>query len=717
MTDAPTTLVDLLRLQAATRGDRAALTFLRDGDASAVTWTFAELDRRARAIATALQARVPAGERVMLLHPQGLEYVAALFGCMYAGVLAVPLQPPGRHRARQALPKLEAIAADGGLTLACTIGDMVDEMTEVVAHSPGLADVPWLATDAVDDGQADAWQPPDADGATLAYLQYTSGSTSTPKGVMVSHANLLYNLATFDEAYGHDDDSVMVSWLPTFHDLGLVYGVFMPVYKGFRGVLLDPVDFLRRPLRWVEAIHRFRGTHSPSPNFAFDLVAAKATPDDVARLDLSCWKVALNGAEPIRYETEAHFVEVFGPCGVTWRTISHAYGMSEATAVIAKEPVGTDPIWLDVDGAALEAHEVVPVAADAPGARRVAGCGETCMDTTVVVADPDTLASCPAHRVGELWVGGPTRAEGYWNQPDATREGFLATTSDTGVGPFLRTGDLGFVWQGQVYVTGRLKDLIIIRGENHYPQDVEWSVQNAHPAIRPSCVAAFSIDHHGTEALGVVAEVYPERLGAPGEVDDVFAAVREAAAEHGLQARRIVFIAPRSIFKTSSGKIMRRKTAAALADGSLDVVAAWEAQAEAEGASVDAAGLPERLAALPDADRHDALVHHILSRAAAMLGFDDPSVLDADAPLRELGFDSVQAVDLAEQLGHDLGKELGATVLFEFPSAGELASHLLDVAPVPAATAPAAVAAPDGALDDLDADALAALLEAELGDL
>ncbi len=703
------TLVSLLRARAADRADAPAFTFLRDGDRDEVTWTFGQLDQRARAIAVAMRRRVEPGERVLLLYPQGLDFLAALFGCMYAGVLAVPLQPPGKHRARSALPKLEAIVADGGVAIGGTTSELVDEMRAVVGLSPSLRGLDWLATDGVSLSLADDWSPPEIGPDSLAYLQYTSGSTSAPKGVMVSHANLLYNLHTFDLDFGHDASSVMVSWLPTFHDLGLVYGGFMPVYGGFRGVLLDPLHFLRRPMRWIEAIARFHGTHAPAPNFAFELAVTRSTPEERAALDLSRWRVALNGAEPIRYDTEARFVEAFGPSGVTWRTIRHAYGMSESTAVIAKEPVDTLPVFLDVDSAALERHEVVLVDADSPGARRLAGCGVCVAQTTVAIVDPDTRRTCPSDGVGEIWVGGPTVAQGYWHQPDATVETFQARTSDTDAGPYLRTGDLGFVWNGNVFVTGRHKDLIIVRGENHYPQDLEWDVQNAHPSIRPSCVAAFSLEQRATDAVGVVAEVYVDKVG---DADAVFAAVREALVPHGLSAATIALIKPSTIDKTSSGKIMRRRTRERLLLGEHELVARWDAPEEVAPVEVD---LSARLAGAPTIAREGLLVAHIAGRVAARLGVDVDAI-DPDAPLRELGLDSVGAVELAELLSRDVGVELGATALWDHPTARALARFVLGGAPEVVVAPTPAVTAADLPVDATEAE-LAALLAEELKDL
>jgi acyl-CoA synthetase (AMP-forming)/AMP-acid ligase II/acyl carrier protein len=692
-------MVELLRHQATANADAVAFTYLRDGERDEVSWTFAELDRQARRVAAALQSRgVKRGQRILLLHPQGLDYIAALFGSMYAGVLAIPLQPPSRHRAKLAVPKLEAIVADGGVELAATVSGLVGEMREVVAGTDGLADIPWLATDTLD-GIEDDWEPLPLGGDDLAYLQYTSGSTSLPKGVMVSHGNLLYNLRDFDDGYDHAD-GVMVSWLPTFHDLGLVYGVFMPVFRAMHGVLLDPLQFLRRPLRWMEAISRFGGTHSPAPNFAFDLVAAKSTAEERAALDLSRWRIALNGAEPIRHDTEARFVEAFASAGVTWKTLSHAYGMSESTAVIAKELVGTDPVFAVVDGTAMEQHQIVRVADDHPAARIVAGCGVTTNETVVRIVEPESKAVCEADRVGEIWVGGPTRAKGYWNKPEASAETFEAYTAD-GEGPFLRTGDLGFLADGNVFVTGRLKDMIIIRGENHYAQDLEWTTQQACAAVRPSCVAAFT---RGDDAqLVLVAEVYPDRVGDEAAA---FGAIRDAISDHGLQVQDIAFIQPRAIFKTSTGKIMRRRTRAALDAGEFDLVARWTAEVvaapEPSGTELVAA-----LSEAPEAARADVLIDHILVRAGAMLGLPGDA-LDPDVPMRELGFDSVQAVDLADELSKDLGFELATTVLFDHPTAEDLASHILDewqdAAPAPAVDAPTAD----------DDDDLEALLAAEL---
>ena len=703
------TLVDRVRSRSAC-ADRA-LTFVADGDTDERHWSWADLAARMEASAAAVAAVAAPGDRVLLLYPQGLDYVAALLGCMAAGVLAVPLQPPGRHRAAAALPKLEAIAADGGVVAVLTVSPLLEEMRELLARCAPLAASRLLATDVAptpDVPVARRLAPDDT-----AYLQYTSGSTSTPKGVVVSHRNLAYNLMDFAAGYGHDEDSVMVSWLPTFHDLGLVYGVFLPIEVGFRAVLLDPMHFLARPMRWLEAIARHRGTHAPAPNFAFELCAAKSSPEARAAVDLRSWRVALNGAEPIRYASEARFVEAFAASGVSWDTLSHAYGMSEATAVIAKEPLHAPRRWFDLDEAALREHRVVVRGPSDGGTVRFAGCGVTTHATVVLGVHPETREVLGEDAVGELWVGGPTRAEGYWNNPEASLETFEAFTAD-GRGPFLRTGDLGVVIDGQVVVTGRWKDLVILRGENHYPQDLEWAAERAHPAIRPSGSAAFSVQDAQGERLVWVGEVSPERVS---DADAVFGAVREAFTNLGLVADALVLVPARSLFKTSSGKIMRRRIAQAWASGELTVLASWSRPSVvAEPVTPSDASEQDwttSLRALPPAPRAAMLRDRILGRVAALTGLP-AEALDADTPLRELGLDSVAAVELADALSVGLAKTVEVTALFEHPTARALAAFLLSEPSPSTGRVPLSVAPPDDAIADED---LAALLRAELDDL
>jgi acyl-CoA synthetase (AMP-forming)/AMP-acid ligase II len=575
-------MVDLLRHRAQQQGTRSAYVFLGDGEAEHDRIDYAILDRRARTIAARLLASGGAGERVLLLFPPGLDYLAALFGCMYAGALAVPAPPPNPARLRRTLPQLSAIARDAEPRFVLTVAPLL-ELEGLVAE-PTLARASWLATDDVDAWPApwlpEAWQDPQLGPEHLAYLQYTSGSTAAPRGVMISHGNLLHQLDQFDQGYAHTPDSVMVTWLPGFHDLGLVYGLLMPLYVGFRCVVLPPLRFLERPARLLRAISHYRGTHVPGPNFAFDLLAARTDPAELVGLDLSSWIVALNGAEPIRSESESRFLQAFAAHGLRPNVISHAMGMSEATSKISSEPAAQQLArFLWIDGAALERNRVQPVAPHSPGARELAGLGTPALDTRLRIVDPEARAALPEGHVGELWVASASVAQGYWGNPEATEQTFRARLLDEpDAGPFLRTGDLGFVWNGELFLTGRLKDVIIIRGQNHHPQDLEWTVRAAHPSIRPNCAAVFCVPdidgQRDAERLVLVTEVEPELADPP---EPVFSAIRTAILEgHDLRLSAIVLLPPRQLPKTTSGKIQRRRCRELFTSAQLEAIASWQ---------------------------------------------------------------------------------------------------------------------------------------------
>jgi len=673
------TLVELLRHRAANLPEQIAYTFLADGEKDARSWTYGELDRRARAVAAHLQAEQAPGSRVLLLFEEGLHYLAALYGCMYADCLAVPVHPPDPRRLHRTLPRLQSIATDAGVTAVLTTSDIAIGAEAALPEVPVLQRASWLSLDGMDLSGSDRWVDPVKGPDDLAYLQYTSGSTSTPKGVMISHRNLIHQLTDFDTGYDHTPDSVLVTWLPATHDLGLVYGRFMPLFIGMRCVFMSPVSFMQRPIRWLQALSDYRGSHTPSPNFGFEIIARKTTPEQRSNLDLSPLQVVLNGAEPIRWESEKMFIETLVPHGMRREAVTHAMGMSESTAKIITEPIDRyPPKFVYIDPAAFEDNRVVLVDPSSPNAREVASCGATVLDTVVVIADPSTHDRLGEDRVGEMWVGGTTVAQGYYNRHEETQRSFCARLG-SGAGPFLRTGDLAFIHRGEVYLTGRLKDLVIIRGQNHHPQDIEWSLQEAHEAIRPNCAAAFGVRLHGEEErLAVVTEVYPERVTDP---DPVFAAIRQAVGEHGLVPVSIVLIGPRSLPKTSSGKIQRTKSRRLFLADELAVVARWDAPKPTETEPPVASDLVERLTRASERQRRRILVNHIASLAASLLGLDAEDV-EVDRPLGELGLDSITAVELVEEVGSALGREVSGTVLFDYPTIVAISGHLLETQPV-----------------------------------
>ncbi len=564
------TLVALLMNRALHRPNRKTHTFLVDGDEEGDSLTFGDLDRRARAIAAQLQKTCQFGDRALLLYPSGLDYIEAFFGCLYAGVVAVPAYPPDPGRLNRSLPRLKVIAADAGAKVALTTSGLSSMGETLSAYDTEFGRLHWLASDSVSDALAEQWMQTDIHSETIAFLQYTSGSTADPKGVMVSHKNILYNM--FDMAHSGEftDDDTFVTWLPVFHDAGLIFGLLLPVYVEAPCYLMSPLAFLQRPLRWLRAISHYKGSASCAPNFAYELCVRKITPEQRATLDLSSWNMAANGAEPVRAETLERFTETFSSCGFRWKAFAPGYGLAEATLHVC-QTFQAEPYLLPVIVEELEQHRVVEARVPGEGVRNLAGSGRTFFDTRVLIVDPESRLQCSPDAVGEIWVSGTTVAQGYWNRPEETQETFQARLADTGEGPFLRTGDLGFVRNGITYVTGRIKDMIIIDGLNHYPQDIERTVELSHKTVRPGCVAAFSVDADGEERLVVVVEAV---MDADHNSKSVIAAIRKAIAEgHDLRVHKVCLIAPRSIDKTSSGKIQRQASRRGFLEGTLEVLA------------------------------------------------------------------------------------------------------------------------------------------------
>ncbi len=564
------TLVDLLGYRAQNESKQTIYTFLQDGETEAGRLTYKELDRLARVIAARLQMDATAS-RALLLYPPGLEFIAAFFGCLYAGVVAVPAYPPRRN---QNMSRLQAIVADAQATVALTTTSLLGNIEGCFAENPELTELRWIATDQIASDLAESWQEPELSSDTLAFLQYTSGSTGNPKGVMVSHGNLLHNSTLIQHCFEDTPNSIGVSWLPPYHDMGLIGGVLQPLCVGAPMILMSPVAFLQKPWRWLRAISHYKATTSGGPNFAYDLCARKIKPEQWASLDLSRWEVAFTGAEPVRAETLARFAATFEPCGFRMEAFQPCYGMAETTLIVSGGLKTALPIVHQVQGRALEQNQVKRAADKQEGTQAIVGCGHW-LDQKIVIVDPESLTVCPADKVGEIWVSGPSVAQGYWNRTEETIQAFHAYLADTGDGPFLRTGDLGFLQDEELFVTGRLKDVIIIRGQNHYPQDIELTVERSHLALRPDCGAAFAVEVKGEERLVVVQEVersYLRKL----DVNEVVGNINQAVtAQHDLQVYATVLVKTGSIPKTSSGKIQRRACRSGFLSGSLHVMEDW----------------------------------------------------------------------------------------------------------------------------------------------
>jgi acyl transferase domain-containing protein/acyl-CoA synthetase (AMP-forming)/AMP-acid ligase II/NADPH:quinone reductase-like Zn-dependent oxidoreductase/NAD(P)-dependent dehydrogenase (short-subunit alcohol dehydrogenase family)/acyl carrier protein len=562
-------LIELLRARTAEHGPRVAFRFLADGESEESRLTYNELESRARAIAAVLATQAAAGDRALLFYTAGLEFIAAFWGCLYAGVVAVPIFPARLHRQ---IPRLLAIAADSEAKFVLTTAKIRGQAEDLFKRAPELKKLQWLATDDLPATSAEEWRVPATNLETLAFLQYTSGSTAAPRGVMVTHGNLLHNLACLREVFQFSPESIGVTWLPHYHDMGLIGGLLQPVFAGGEMIVMPPPTFLQRPIRWLAAVTRYRATTMVGPNFAYDLCVQKISAEQREPLDLACVKVALCGAEPVRPDTLAQFSKTFGSCGFREEAFRPTYGLAEATLIVSGHSDGGAPFAPAVLTEELQRNRIKPAQEGVAGSRVLMACGGIAPGLKVAIVDPETLAPCAADRVGEIWVSGPSVAVGYWRKPAETEQTFGAHLV-SGEGPFLRTGDLGFLDQGKLFVTGRLKDLIIIRGSNHYPQDLEHTVERSHRALRPACGAAFSIDVDGAERLVIVHEVN-DRASVPNE--DVVAAIRRALTEsHEVHPDAVVLIEPRTIPRTSSGKIQRYACREAFLSGALDVVYEW----------------------------------------------------------------------------------------------------------------------------------------------
>lgn len=563
------TLIELLCYRAQNQPDKTAYTFLDNGEIESISLTYEQLDRQSRQIAAKLQSLGVSVQSALLLYPPGLEFIAAFFGCLYAGVVAVPAYPPRRN---QKLSRLLAIAKDSQAKVALTTESLLVDLKTRFGENSETTGLHLISTDCLDAALELDYSQKTINSSSLAFLQYTSGSTGKPKGVMVSHGNLLHNGRMIKQAFGHSEQTIGLGWLPLFHDMGLIGNVLQPLYLGIPSILLSPLAFLQKPIRWLQAISHYRATTSGGPNFAYDLCARKVKPKQLATLDLSSWDVAFTGAEPIRGETLEQFAAKFGCCGFRKEAFYPCYGMAEATLFVSGGLKTEPPHICSVEGKALEQNSGIPTSRSALDVRKLVGCGQAWLDQKIAIVDPESSRLCPANQVGEIWVSGASIAQGYWRRVQETEQTFNAYLADTGCGPFLRTGDLGFLQDGELFVTGRLKDIIIIRGRNHYPQDIELTVEQAHQSLRPSCGAAFVIESKGEERLVVVQEVersYLRKLN----IDEVIKDIRRGvASEHQLQVYDVALLKPGAIPKTSSGKIQRHRCRAKFINGTLDVL-------------------------------------------------------------------------------------------------------------------------------------------------
>ena len=707
----PATMLDLLRYRAEQHRERTAYIFLSDDGAATTQLTFGQLDARARAIAGFLEGQVAPGDRALLVYPAGLDFITAFFGCLYAGVVAVPATYP---KPRRPLPRMSRIAEDSGAKIALTTAQTLEtldlDQQDAIART-----LTWVASDEIADRVGRNWRVPAITTDDLAFLQYTSGSTSDPKGVMVSHGNLLSNLEAIRQAFGIEaivdpaTNPTGVFWLPAYHDMGLIGGILTPLYVGGRSVLMSPSSFLQRPLRWLKAIDDYGASISGAPNFAYDYCLRRISAAERAKLDLHRWRLAFCGAEPIRAETVRSFCDAFAPAGFLPEAFFPCYGLAESTLLVTGADFRNQPTVITVNRAELAKHRVVVADKhDKPHVQELVGCGTSPSGHAIAIVDPVTSVPCPPATVGEILVQGPSVTRGYWQRPEESAAEFVSDVAGVS-GRMLRTGDLGFVHDGQLYVTGRVKDVIIIRGRNHYPQDIEQTCEEAHSAVMPG--AAFSVNIDDEERLVVVHQV---DRSCPKEVyGNVVQAIRRAIAEnHELEPAAIQLIRQTSLPITSSGKVQRQLCREHYLQGELKILHEWKlpirvapinghaapytngngngngrlngshsANGHQNGHGTNGSLKKPRFTVRADAIELDRVVERIESWLQEWLvsrvGLD-PADIHRDKPFAEFGVDSLTAVELSHELEKEFGVPLPPIVAWNYPTPAALARYLAE---------------------------------------
>ena len=690
-------LIRMLRQRVQEHGEKIVYTYLKDGESEEARLTYCELERRALAIAAHLQSHHTPGERVILFYPPGIDFPAAFFGCLCAGMVAVPVNLPYSNRF---LASLGATVSDAGPTAALSTSSAMEGYRRQIDQTPGLADLNWIQTDTIPDDLANAWQEPSLGADSLAVLQYTSGSTGNPKGTMVSHGNLLHNSSLIHALFAHSPSMRGVIWLPPYHDMGLVGGIIQPVYAGGDMILISPVHFIQRPLRWLKAISHYKATASGGPNFAYDLCVQKITSEQKSGLDLSSWDVAFNGAEPVRWETLQRFAEAFKSCGFRQEAFLPCYGLAETTLIATGCNKNSEPTFLRADTQALKDGRLALAQEERRHHCKLVGNGWGAPGCEIVIVDPEKQTRCRRDVIGEIWIAGPSVAQGYWNRSEDSEQIFRARLADTGEGPFLRTGDLGFIHAGQLFVTGRLKDLIVIRGLNYYPQDIEQTVERSHEALRAGCGVAFAVEAGIEERLVVVQEIERQYIRTFDAGAVIEAICQGVSREHGIRVDTVVLIKTSSLPKTTSGKVQRCLCREHFLQGSLHVLAerfgspqivepriphkAWEECRSGQmRTDTSAARFPKvrtlRVGGMgsdgaPESGRF--IASYFATKVADLLEIPSSKV-DMHCPLNTMGIDSLMAVTMMKDIEEEMGIEFPIEAFFLDAGIADLTAHVL----------------------------------------
>lgn len=665
-----TNLVEQLRYWALAMPEKTVFRFLGRDEDDAIELTFKRLDQRAQAIAADLIAKGYTGERALMLYPPGLDFIEAFFGCHYAGVIPVPAYPPRRNRN---MARIDSISDDAQASVVLTVQSVMSRSDDSLEATHSLRSIPWIATDRIRDELASDWNKPKIALDHLGLIQYTSGSTGNPKGVMLSHRNIMANTAMIAHAFGMSRDvSSGVFWLPAYHDMGLIGGILMPVFFGCDVTLLSPVTFLTRPLRWLKAISDYKCAVSGGPNFAYRWCAMKIKPEECKDLDLSSWKVAFNGAEPVRADVLREFTKKFSPYGFSHSSHYPCYGMAETALIVTGGKQNQEPVIRSFDKDKLTQFSVLPVAPDSPRATSLVGNGQVIPTEEVIIVDPEKRTIRPENEIGEIWIHSPSSGKGYWNKPAESAEVFESRLAEDDGKMYVRSGDLGFFHEGELFVTGRLKDIIIVRGVNRYPQDIESTVENCDERLRSGGAAAFAVDHWDREHLVVVCEV-ERRRGY--HWDELLDKIRTAVnAEHDLPPDAIVLVRHNSVPKTSSGKVQRHACRQEFIEGTLMEIARWSAWSESSSVSKPAV---DQQLPTTQLEGIDPRIYEVVVDRVRQIAKDRAGQISVETNIvTDLGLDSLERMEIARELEIAFGGSFPDEVLQEIETIGEVASAI-----------------------------------------
>lgn len=699
-------ILQALEFWSRTAPGKTFYTYLEDGESKEAHLTVGELDELSGGIARELKARKAEGRPVVLIFRPGLAFIPAFFGALKAGAIAVPLYPPDPARLEQTLPQFLATLEDSRAGIVLTTEDILALGRPMFEGMPGLKDIDWIGIDSLKkEGGGEGMRIfPDAAEDGTALLEYTSGSTGSPKGVMISHGNLIANVSASAHVSGLGEETVFVCWLPFQHNTGLMSGVLLPLYCGSRGIILSPLSVLEDPLRVFRAVTRYRGAVVASPNFLYEACARKADGAAKESLDLSSLEFAIAGMEVVSPEALDEFETSFAGRGLKPEALHPSYGLSEATLLVSIAGRNRRRSLLKLDQAALEKGEARAPESDERNVSSIIGCGRPLPGIDVRIVDASTKEPCPEGRIGEIWLRGPSVAKGYWNRPEETRETFGVFLAQ-GEGPFLNTGDLGFLRDGEIFVAGRTKDLIIIRGKNHYPQDIEKTVEACHPALRPGCGAAFSVRAGSGEKLVVVHELerrglqdgggvsrderrshdpqveiftpaIGERASLPSLADEIAA---EVGRRHQVGLHALVFVRAGSIPRTRNGKVQRLACRKAFEAGELSELWRWETSGRAVGKAADG-GSEER-----DKTDWEKYVAAVWARHLKR----EPGLISPGDNFFQLGGDSLSAVSVACEMSRRANRRLEENLVYKYPGLKELSAHMEgSVGPLPDEASP-----------------------------